>query len=353
MRLNQRIILEDLEKVCALTDLADLKGSTVLVTGANGLLGSYFAHLLYYLNTRGFNIKADFVTKSAISSTSLLVGLLSDSRLRGVSRDLSKFTRYDTKYDFVIYAAGYSAPSRFLQDPLEAIDVNYVGMKSVLASCLDTNPEVKIVYLSSSEIYGSPEEGHFPTPESYPGNSAVDSPRACYIESKRLVEVMCSIYREQRGAAIRVARPALTYGPGLTLADQRVISQFIAKAYFHKLIEMLDEGSDLRCYCYVSDAIRQLINILLRGREFVYNVGSAEEEITIRCLAEMIGDLMGARVVGGGSRATEGLAAAPSRVKLDLRRVESEFGFQPIVGMAEGLKRTIDWNMALLSEQTP
>jgi dTDP-glucose 4,6-dehydratase/UDP-glucuronate decarboxylase len=318
--------------------------SRILLTGASGLIGSYFAHLFHYLNEeRGFDIEVDLITRSETTKGSRIYDLVGAKKFNFIQKDLSQYTVYKEKYDYVIHAAGYGAPAAFLENALRTIDVNYIGLKSILESCLATNPATKILYLSSSEIYGSPTI--FPTPETYPGNSPTTSNRACYIESKRLSEVLALNYISLRNAYIKIARPALTYGPGMSFDDKRVISQFIQKAHSEKEIRMIDDGRDLRCFCYMSDALRQLVNILLYGKDAIYNVGSSQEEVSIKQLADMIGELAGAQVIAGPGK-TAAVAAAPSRVCLDMSKLEKEFGFTPSVRMKEGLKNTIEWSIA-------
>ena len=190
---------------------------------------------------------------------------------------------------------------------------------------------------------------NFPTPETYLGWSSVTNNRACYIESKRLTEVLSLNSNQIHGAQVKIARLALAYGPGMGFDDRRVIGQFMAKAYENKIIDMVDDGRDLRCFCYLSDALRELIYILLFAKDTIYNVGSAEEELSIKDVAMMVGSIMGASIVVGTGK-TDIVKGAPSRVSLDLRKIEAESGFKPAVRMQEGLERTIKWNLSRIKE---
>jgi UDP-glucuronate decarboxylase len=348
MKTSEEIVYEDIKKVCKTTELEPFKNAKVLLAGANGLLGSYFAYLFNYLNEKkNFDITCDCITKSEISRESKIFPLKNSPGIHFIAKDLAQPTIYKEPYDFVIYAAGYSAPAKFLQDPLAVINVNFIGMRNVLESVVRVNPKCAFLYFSSSEIYGNPTPENIPTPETYNGNVSITNNRACYIESKRLTEVLCLVYKKKFGTDIKIVRPALTYGPGITFEDKRVIGQFMGKAYKNKVIEMIDDGRDLRSFCYIRDMFRQLLSVLLSGKETIYNVGSSEEEMSIKDLAYIIGKRMGAEVKLGPGK-TEAVSGAPSRVCLDLSRVIDEFGFRPEVKMEEGLQRTIDWNKALL-----
>jgi nucleoside-diphosphate-sugar epimerase len=348
MKSSDKIIFEDVERAVVDLDLSLLKESKILLLGASGLIGTYFSYLIYYLNTQlGFDIKADLYTRVPITPRSRLAFLSEGKGIRFFNHDVSQYKEYNNPYDFMIHAAGYSSPAAFLQDPIKTIDLNYIGVKSILESAVKNSPNAKILYLSSSEVYGSPSAESFPTPEAYVGNSSITNNRACYIESKRLAEVLCLSYAKMHNLHVRIARPALFYGPGITMKDGKVIGQFMNKAYHEKVINMVDDGKDLRCFCYVGDTLTELLNILLFSKEFIYNIGSEEEEISIFQLATLIGKHLSSPVILGPGKDSV-VAGAPSRVHLDMRKLKEEFGFTPHVRMEEGLRRTIDWNLAQL-----
>jgi len=350
MNLSQEIIIEDIVKTVSHVDLSPFRNSTVLLAGANGLIGSYFAHLFYYLNEKlSYNVEVDLVTRHGISSESRIYSIRNSQKFVILEKDMSQYTGYSKPYDFMIHAAGYGAPTVFLKEPLKTIDVNYIGLKNMLESAVALNPLSKILYLSSSEIYGSPPSDFIPTPENYAGNSAVGSNRACYVESKRLSEVLALSYIKIRNTYVKIARPALSYGPGMSVNDMRVLSQFIKKG-FSGTIDMLDDGRDVRSYCYMSDVLRQLLNILLYGKDTTYNVGSSEESISIKELAMKIGKIMGAKVVEGPGKDSN-VSEAPNTVCLDMTKLCTEFGFKPEVLMEEGLSRIIRWNTAFIKER--
>ena len=109
-------------------------------------------------------------------------------------------------------------------------------------------------------------------------------------------------------------------------------------------IELLDAGAAMRTYGYIADLATDLWNILLHGKQAVYNVGG-RSTVTIADLAGMIGHLAGATVkLPVQARA---IAGAPREVKLNLQRIETEFGPQSRVGLEEGLSQTIAWQKNL------
>jgi UDP-glucuronate decarboxylase len=350
MKTSQKIIYNDIKSICDTSNFSELRDKSVMIAGANGLIGIYFGYLINYLNENfDYNIQADLITRGEITPQKRIYDLKNAKNFNLIQQDLAQPSFYVKKYDYIVHAAGYGAPSRFLQDPINVMDVNYIGLKSILESYREVNPKARILYLSSSEIYGSPPPDQIPTMETYEGRSSITNNRACYIESKRLAEVLALAYVNLYKMNVKIARPALAYGPGLSMDDQRVIGQFIKKAYTKKVIDMIDDGRDLRCFCYISDMIKQLMHILLFGRDTIYNVGSSQEEISIKDLAMMIGEIMSAKVIVGRGKTAE-VIGAPNRVCLDTRKVEFEFNFKPTVGMREGLRRTIEWNLVVEEE---
>src|SRR5215475_9223099 len=137
---SYQFVLDDAARVAAAIKLDELKNKRVLLAGANGLLGFYLASLFHYLNEQGWNISADLLTKSPITPASRIFPLSGAQGFTFIQRDLSQPTAYETRYDYVIHSAGYAAPSVFLEDPFNVMDVNYIGLKSMLESCVAANP---------------------------------------------------------------------------------------------------------------------------------------------------------------------------------------------------------------------
>ena len=107
---------------------------------------------------------------------------------------------------------------------------------------------------------------------------------------------------------------------------------------------MLDEGRAKRTYCYVSDAIEIMWNILLFGKEPIYNVGGVSRT-TVADLALLIGKYMSVPVIFPTH--SENMVGAPDDVYLDISKVANEFHKTEYVSFKEGLERTIEWQKAL------
>lgn len=237
---------------------------------------------------------------------------------------------YPEKFDYIIHAAGYAQPMKFLANEITTIAIN-TEMTMRLFKRL--KPDGKFLFISSSEVYNGAIPPH---KETDIGTTDPTHPRACYIESKRCGEAICMAYRRMEYGA-KIARLSLTYG-ATRKGDTRALNHFIEQAITQKKIQLLDKGEAKRTYLYVEDAVKILWDILLKGTQPIYNVGGTSKT-TIAELAQKIGELTGAEVVLGD----KGLVGAPEDVCLDIGLILTEFGPREFTSLEEGLKKTIEW----------
>lgn len=332
-----KVIEDDLIVVLDKVDLNKLKGKTILVTGSNGLMGTYIIMTLYLANkNQNLNIRIVGVSKNEPNNT--LSEIREDENITFYQKNLADDFNFSEKFDYIIHAATYAQPVKFLENKLETIKLNTVVTEKLLDMCKKNNSS--FLFISSSEIYGQAEK--IPTPETYNGNCSPIYERAPYTESKRLGETICSVFKEF-GVDVKIARCSSVYGPGISIYDKRVLGNFINKALFKGSIDLLDSGRQERAWLYVRDCVIMLLNILLHGKSFVYNAGG-EELTSIKRLAETICELTNSKYSlpnGGGDVF---MASAPDIVRLDISKVKNEFKLDDFVGLKEGLRRTIEWN---------
>ncbi|MFB0566239.1 MAG: NAD-dependent epimerase/dehydratase family protein [Candidatus Aminicenantaceae bacterium] len=331
--MSVNIIEKDCKDVLeSFDDVKTLYGKNFLITGSNGLIGHYFSVLLDMANRLyDMNIKAYLISKHP--------PIWKNNSFTFITKDLSKPFSLRHSIDFVIHGACYGRPKKFLENEFETIALNINATKSLLDIAKENM--ASFLFLSTSEIYGNPPPEEIPTKETYAGNSKTWSSRAAYVESKRMGEVLCFIYNRKFNVDARVARLALVYGPGISINDERVMGSFIKKALLDKHIQLIDAGESRRTYCYITDAIVMLLNILLKGKERVYNVGGVET-ISILELAQLVAKQCGATFAATSG---EGIKDAPGIVCLNVSRVLKEFGLEKFTPLADGLARTIEWNI--------
>jgi len=335
------IIEKDVQKVVGVAGLRELAGKSILLTGASGLLGIYFLASLRELSRQGY---APLLVVAVVKSE-LTVPFKSFLDFEGAhvaQGDLTdlNFVNGLGQFDYIIHAAGYGQPGRFMEDQVKTLQLN-TSTTLALFNCLVT--EGHLLFLSSSEVYsGLPNP---PYRETQIGTTNTTHSRSCYIEAKRCGEAICNAYRA-KGVNAHSARLALAYGPGTKTGDRRVINSFIERGATQGKITLLDMGAAKRTYCYVSDAVEILWNILLRGNEPIYNVGGLSRT-TIAELAQKIGHYM--KVPVEFPKDAQELGGAPDDVYLDMSRVQKEFKKTQYISFNEGLIQTIEWQKALYS----
>ena len=157
-----------------------------------------------------------------------------------------------------------------------------------------------------------------------------------------------AFYRTEH-VPVKILRPLLVYGPGLDAqTDQRVMAHFLKQAMPGQPIAMRDEGSALRAYCYITDAMVMFWRIFFSDHNGeAFNIGNSSEEISIRGLAELVHDLCGIsaspRIIPDTMN-TPALSSAPLRVCPDMSKVARFFQHTATISLREGLTRTLRWN---------
>jgi len=334
------IITKDAQDIVKEVDLSELLGKSVLITGASGLLGVHFLACLKEITRKAqetISVTAVIYSKPLAYFNALLEG--TDFQImRG---DLTDRAFCDTlpKADYILHAAGYGQPGRFLENPVKTLQINTTVTFSLFEKL---NPQGNFLFSSSSEVYSGLTNP--PHKESEIGSTNTTHPRSCYIEGKRCGEAICNAYRA-RGVNAKSARLALAYGPGTRKGDKRVLNAFIEKGLNGK-IELMDQGRAKRTYCYVVDAVEIMWHILLYGKEPVYNVGG-KSRTTIADLARQIGEILKVPVIFPSE--SDDIKGAPGDVFLDMSLVERDFKKTDYVPFDIGLARTIEWQKALYS----
>ena len=171
--------------------------------------------------------------------------------------------------------------------PVETIAANTIGTFKTLELAKEKNAE-GYLFISSREIYGQPDEGQEFFYENTYGFVDQLNPRSCYSEGKKAAETMCVCFHEEYGLNTKIARLAHTYGPGMSIYDGRVQADFLKNVYHNEDIVLKSEGTAVRTYTYIADAIAGMYRILLDSEDIVYNIGNEAGKVSIRDLAEIL-----------------------------------------------------------------
>ena len=323
--------------------LERLRGRTLLLTGACGFLGAYVLDVLAAWNERQQEpCRILALDNFIVGLPERIEHLRGRKDIRFLSQDLIQPFTAPEPIHAIFHAAGVASPTFYRRFPLETIDVNVGGTRQLLELCR-TQPVAWMLHLSTSEIYGDPAPEAIPTREDYRGFVSCTGPRACYDESKRLSETLCSLYHQQYGVPVKVGRPFNVYGPGQRIDDRRIVPDLMQAAMKGEPLVLLSDGRATRAFCYLRDATWAMLLIALEGENGqAYNMGNDREEVAMLTVAETLRDVAGLKepVQYQVSEDRHYLTDNPQRRCPDLARIRTLGPYEPKVNLREGLGRT-------------
>ena len=340
------IIMEDLEQICAAGISWDkLYGSTVLVTGAGGMIASYLCYALLHLNDqRNAGITIIALVRNEQKARRHFGAIVQRSDFRLLVQDVCAPVDTPDPIDYIIHAASQASPRQFTADPVGTITANTVGTQRMLDLAVQKQSKA-VLYLSTREIYGQPvDDREFVDEEDY----GVLNPvlvRSCYPESKRMAETLCMAYRHQYGLNSKVARIAHSYGPGMTIGDGRVMGDFIQCVLRGENIRMNSDGSTVLGVTYLSDLVVGLLMTLLQFEQAVYNISDDTAIITVKELAELLASLYPEkRLAVECVTVADGVKAGYLAHRVGLLRSGKarQEGWAPHTTVREGFRRTVE-----------
>lgn len=288
---DNKILQEDMEQIVEQYSFEELKDTTILVTGATGLIGSQVVKTLACLNRmKNINVIVLALVRSEEKAQKVFGQLLKRGDVRLVLGDVTKELQIEDDVDYVIHGASPTSSKFFVNNPVETIMTAIVGTKNILE--FSRKKKIKgMVYLSSLEVYGVPQTKNGVVKECDYGYIDPLSVRSSYSEGKRMVECLCASYAKEYNVPVKVARLSQTFGAGVEYADGRVFAEFARCAVEKRNIVLHTAGNTLRTYCYTKDAVAALLIILLRGEVgTAYNVTNKNTAVTIKEMAQCVCD---------------------------------------------------------------
>ena len=292
--LNEQWI-KDIDEVSAIVpELDSLAGKSVLITGAAGLICSSVVDILFRYNDTHEKPVRIYAAGRWIEEM--------EARFKyQVHREDFVFVKYDAARtdnqidvyaDYIIHGASNAFPGLVVKEPVETMLSNFMGMYYLLEYAR-THGTKRILYISSSEVYGNKQDDK-PFKENEYGFIDLLNPRNSYSVGKRAAETLCASFASEYGVESVIVRPGHIYGPTASPFDNRVSSAWAFSAARGEDIVMKSDGAQIRSYCYCLDCASAMLKVLLCGDNLgAYNISNPESIINIRRLAEILAESAG------------------------------------------------------------
>jgi dTDP-glucose 4,6-dehydratase len=309
----------------------------IVLAGAAGFIGS---HMCDRLLAEGHTVLAldNLLTGSAEN----LAHLRMESRFELREHDITRPIEIAGRVDAVMNMASPASPKDYLEHPIATLDVGSAGTRNMLE--LARAHSARFLITSTSECYGDPMV--HPQVETYWGNVNPVGPRSCYDESKRFAEALTMAYHRARDVRSNIARIFNTYGPRMKLNDGRVVPAFFDQALRGAPMTIFGDGSQTRSFCYVSDMVDGLYRLSQSDERYPVNLGNPLE-LTVLEFAERI-----RRLTGSASTIVHQPLPEddPKQRRPDIAKARRVLGWEPRVGLEEGLRQTVEYFRTRLSK---
>lgn len=311
-------------------------GSRCLITGGLGFLGS---NLAIELVRRGASVTLLDVMIPEYGGNLLNIAPIADVATVNFC-DVREHGAVDylvQGQDYVFHLAGQVSHVKSLQDPFPDIDINIGGTTVLLEALRKHNPDARVVFTSTRGAYGRTPK--LPVDEDHPSN-----PLALHEISKLAAELIFKAYAQQHGIRSTILRLTNTYGPRSQMRHGAygVLNYFVRLAMDGETIKVFGDGSVLRDYLYVDDAVAAMLLAASHTQEEtqVYNVGRS----TPTSLLELVTAII--RATGSGAWefapfSEERKAQEPGDFYSDVTRIRDALGWEPTVELDDGLARTV------------
>lgn len=301
-----------------------------VVTGAAGFLGSHLTDRLVAEGHRVIGI--DNLLTGNVANIEHLAG---NENFKFIKQDVTEYIYLPGPVDFVFHFASPASPIDYLELPIPTLKVGALGTHKALG--LASAKGASFLLASTSEVYGDPLV--HPQQEDYWGNVNPIGPRGVYDEAKRFAEAMTMAYHRSHGVRTHIVRIFNTYGPRMRLRDGRVVPAFVGQALRGEDLTVFGDGSQTRSFCFVEDLIEGIYRLSQSDFREPVNIGNPAE-LTVRAFAEKIIEM-----TGTGSRIVHRPLPVddPKQRRPDIGRARAILGWEPRVGLEDGMRRTIEW----------
>ena len=344
---DNKLYEEDIEYVAKLRlPWSKLKNSSIIISGATGMLGSFLIDVLSYKNINdGLNCHIYALGRNRDKAKKRFSDIYSADFFSFIECDINdnSFTdKLPEKAGYVFHAASNTHPMAYATDPIGTITANIFATNNFLKYCSEKKVK-RFVLASSNEIYGENRKDTELFDENYCGYINCNTLRAGYPESKRSSEALCQAYIAQKDVDAVIVRFTRSFGPTLLATDTKAMTQFLKNGINKEDIVLKSEGNQYYSYTYMADAIAGMLTVMLKGQKGeAYNIADESGDITLKDLAKYIANYSGTNVrfeipddveKAGYSTAT--------KARLDGSKVKT-LGWKANYEIGDAIERTID-----------
>lgn len=302
----------------------------ILIAGGAGFIGSHLSKKLL-----GQNNKIICLDNFFTGFQSNIDEIKNYDNFEFIKHDIIE--PIDIEVDEIYNLACPASPLHYQSDPIFTTKTSVIGTLNLLD--MANKYGSKYLFTSTSEVYGDPLV--HPQKENYLGNVNPIGLRSCYDEGKRCAESIVFDYHRKFKTKVKIARIFNTYGPNMAENDGRVVSNFVISSLKNNEITVFGDGSQTRCFCYVSDMVDGLINFMNTNDKVTgpINIGS-DVEMTVLDLAKKVKDL----VQSNSKIIFKELPTDDPKIrKPDLNNAKKYIDWEQNVALEDGLKETINY----------
>ena len=310
----------------------------IVITGGAGFVGS---HLCDRCLAEGHEVVA---VDNLITGSTDNIAHLTSPKFSYSNQNISEGIYLDGPVDFILHFASPASPVDYLELPIQTLKVGALGTHNALG--LARAKGAGLLLASTSEVYGDPHV--HPQPEDYWGNVNPIGPRGCYDEAKRFAEAIVMAYHRMHSIDTKIVRIFNTYGPRMRLRDGRIVPNFVRQALEGEPLTVYGDGNQTRSFCFVTDLVDGIYKLMMSNEHLPTNVGNPRE-FTVLQFAELV------KKMTNSSSSIEFQPLPqddPKQRKPDISKAQRVLGWEPKVGIEEGLGQTLEYFSARLKPGT-
>ena len=328
---RSQIFEEDLKWISS-SDLpwGMLRDSSILVTGATGLIGMTMVQALIHASRKhGLGLHIYAVIRDPGKADRVFGDLAAAPEMTLLKGTMEELPPMPEKMEYWIHGACPTASAFMTEHPTRVIRTSLEGTINLLEKARHAGTK-GFVFLSSMEAFGEVREERL-LDENTLGTVDLSRVRSCYPESKRMCELLCTSYAKEYGVPAMSIRLAQTFGPGVDYDDRRVFAMMTRNAINGEDIVLATKGTSRHPYLYTAQAVTAILTVLLKGTPGqTYNAANPATYCSVYEMGEMVArELAGGRIcVRVDESGDTSRYPAPGFLNMDIARIE-KLGWKP------------------------